>query len=99
PEGVAYVMQLSLLSERRTTGLLDTAGFRAEVVDWAMFGMPPGAAEPGARIERVEELSDAYHLRVGERDVVVAYLLEITAKANGDARSARLPGKRRGRGR
>jgi len=99
PEGVAYVMQLSLLSEQRTTDLLDTAGFRAEVVDWAMFGLPPGAAEARAQIERVEELSDAYHLRVGERDVVVAYLLEITAKANGDARSARLPGNGGGGGR
>jgi len=98
PEGVAYVMQLSLLSEQRTTDLLDTAGFRAEVVDWAMFGLPPGAAEARAQIERVEELSDAYHLRVGERDVVVAYLLEITAKANGDARSARLPGNGGGGG-
>jgi S-methylmethionine-dependent homocysteine/selenocysteine methylase/SAM-dependent methyltransferase len=92
PEGVAYVMQLSLLSQQRTADLLDAAGFRAEVVDWAMFGLPPDAAEARTQIARVEELSDAYHLQVGERDVVVAYLLEITAKANDDARSARLPG-------
>jgi hypothetical protein len=46
-----------------------------------MFGMAPGAADARAQIERVEELSDAYHLQVGERDVVVAYLLEITARA------------------
>jgi hypothetical protein len=57
-----------------------------------MFGLPPDAAEARTQIARVEELSDAYHLQVGERDVVVAYLLEITAKANDDARSARLPG-------
>jgi S-methylmethionine-dependent homocysteine/selenocysteine methylase len=85
PEGVAYVMQLSLLSQQRTADLLDAAGFRAEVVDWSMFGLAPEAAEARAQITRVEELSDAYHLRVGERDVVVAYLLEITAKTNGRA--------------
>jgi S-methylmethionine-dependent homocysteine/selenocysteine methylase/methylase of polypeptide subunit release factors len=92
PEGVAYVMQLSLLSQERTADLLDAAGFRAEVVDWAMFGLPAEAGEARAQIARVEEISDAYHLTVGDRDVVVAYLLEITAKANGDARAARLPG-------
>jgi hypothetical protein len=57
-----------------------------------MFGLPAQADDARAQIARVEELSDAYHLEVGERDVVVAYLLEIRAKADGDARSARLPG-------
>ena len=38
---------------------------------------------PRTQIERVEELSDAYHLQVGERDVVVAYLLEIRRTATG----------------
>ena len=42
PEGVAYVMQLSLLSQQRTAELLDAAGFRAEVVDWSMFGAGAG---------------------------------------------------------
>ena len=56
------------------------AGFRAEVVDWSMFGAGAEYAEAGAQIERVEDLSDAFHLRVGDRDVLVAYLLEITAK-------------------
>jgi hypothetical protein len=50
------------------------------VVDWAMFGRAPEYAGRRTQIERVEDLSDAYHLRVGERDVLVAYLLEITAK-------------------
>src|SRR5919107_1839397 len=86
PEGVAYVMQLSLLSQQRTADLLDAAGFRAEVVDWSMFGLPAEYATARQQIERVEDLSDAYHLRVGERDVLVAYLLEITAKGNGNGR-------------
>src|SRR5262249_48078459 len=84
PEGVAYVMQLSLLSQQRTSDLLEAAGFRATVVDWSMFGLPPDQDETRAQIARVEELSDAYHLRVGERDVVVAYLLEIIAKGTGE---------------
>ena len=85
-------MQLSLLSQQRTAELLDAAGLprRGRRLD----DVRPAAedAEAATQIERVEELSDAYHLQVGERDVVVAYLLEITAKANGDARAARLPG-------
>jgi S-methylmethionine-dependent homocysteine/selenocysteine methylase/SAM-dependent methyltransferase len=83
PEGVAYVMQLSILSQQRTAELLDAAGFRAEVVDWVMYGPPDDEAPAREQIARVEDLSDAFHLRVGERDVLVAYLLEITAKGNG----------------
>ncbi len=86
PEGVAYVMHLSVLSQQRTAELLDAAGFRAEVVDWSMFGMPALPEDTRTQIARVEELSDAYHLAVGERDVVVAYLLEVTAKASGNGR-------------
>jgi hypothetical protein len=85
-------MQLSLLSRRRTAELLDAAGFRAEVVDWAMFGFRPEHVAAREQIARVEDLSDADHLTVGDRDVVVAYLLEITVKANGDGRAPLLPG-------
>ena len=87
PEGVAYVMQLTLLSQERTAELLDAAGFRAEVVDWSMFGAPPEYAAAREQIDRVEDLSDAYHLEVGERDVLVAYLLEITAKSGANGRA------------
>ena len=37
-----------------------------------------------AQIERVEELSDAYHLRFADEDVVVAYLLEVTRETAAD---------------
>src|SRR3954454_20400787 len=84
PEGVAYVMQLSILSQQRTAELLDAAGFRADVVDWVMYGLPADQAPAPEQLARVEDLSDAFHLRVGERDVLVAYLLEITAKGNGN---------------
>jgi S-methylmethionine-dependent homocysteine/selenocysteine methylase/SAM-dependent methyltransferase len=90
PEGVAYVMQLSILSQQRTAELLDAAGFRADVVDWVMYGLPADQAQAPEQLARVEELSDAFHLRVGERDVLVAYLLEITAKGNGNGRAGGL---------
>ncbi|MDX6275854.1 MAG: hypothetical protein QOJ92_3064 [Frankiales bacterium] len=77
PEGVAYVMQLSILSQRRSADLLAAAGLEAQIVDYAVFPFPPELAEQRAQVARVEELSDAYHLRIGDRDLLVAYLLEI----------------------
>jgi S-methylmethionine-dependent homocysteine/selenocysteine methylase/SAM-dependent methyltransferase len=92
PEGVAYLMQLSILSQQRTAELLGAAGFRAEVVDWVMYGFGPEHAAAREHVARVEELSDAHHLRVGDRDVLVAYLLEVTAKASAVNGRAALPG-------
>jgi hypothetical protein len=42
-----------------------------------MFAFPAEQEESRAQIGRVEELSDAYHLTVGEQEVMVAYLLEV----------------------
>jgi homocysteine S-methyltransferase len=77
PEGVAYLVQLSILSEQRTIELLADAGFDAEVVDYELFDLPAPMDESRTQIRRVEELSDAYHVRLGEQDVLVAYLLEV----------------------
>jgi S-methylmethionine-dependent homocysteine/selenocysteine methylase/SAM-dependent methyltransferase len=78
-DGVAYLLQLSILSERRTTSLLARAGLSARVVDFAFLEFDEsGAAAEREQIERVEDRSDAYHLRVGDRDLMAAYLLEIT---------------------
>lgn len=81
PEGVAYLMQLSILSQRRTAELLDSSGFSTRVVDYTLFDFRPEHERGREQIARVEELSDAYHLRVGERDMMVAYLLEIKARS------------------
>jgi S-methylmethionine-dependent homocysteine/selenocysteine methylase/SAM-dependent methyltransferase len=81
PGGVAYLMQLSVIGQRQTAELLEAAGFGARVVDFAFFEFHELFAEKKEQIQRVEELSDAYHLRLGERDVMVAYLLEITRRA------------------
>jgi S-methylmethionine-dependent homocysteine/selenocysteine methylase/SAM-dependent methyltransferase len=77
PEGVAYVVQFSIASQQRTAELLAEAGLRAQVVDYTLFEFPPGFDESAEQIRRVEQLSDAYHLRVGEDEVMVAYLLEV----------------------
>ena len=89
PGGCAYVMQLSILSERETLVKLDHNGLRSKVVDFAFLDLGPALADYREQINRVEELSDAYHLTFGEEDTMVAYLLEIEAE-DGTA-----PGERR----
>jgi homocysteine S-methyltransferase len=79
PDGRAYVMQLSILSERETLEQLRRYGLRSKVVDFAFLELGPALAEYAEQIGRVEELSDAYHLRFGEEDTMIAYLLEISA--------------------
>jgi S-methylmethionine-dependent homocysteine/selenocysteine methylase/SAM-dependent methyltransferase len=79
-DGTAYVMQLSIIGERRTTQLLDRLGFQARVVDFGMFEFTDLFNDARDQIARVEELSDAYHLKLGALDVMAAYLLEITRK-------------------
>ncbi len=83
-DGRAYVMQLSILSERETLKQLDARGLSSRVVDFSFFEFTPVFAEHAEQIRRVEELSDAYHLRFGETNTMIAYLLEITRK-NGSA--------------
>jgi S-methylmethionine-dependent homocysteine/selenocysteine methylase/SAM-dependent methyltransferase len=80
PEGKAYVMQLSIVGQLRTEGLLAAGGLEARVVEFSFFPFGPLFAENRAQIERVEQLSDAYHIAVGGEDVMVAYLLEVTHK-------------------
>jgi methionine synthase I (cobalamin-dependent) len=77
-DGHAYVMQLSILGQARTAELLERAGYSAKVVDFAFFDFHHLFKERKTQIERVEDLSDAYHLQFHDEDVMVAYLLEIT---------------------
>jgi S-methylmethionine-dependent homocysteine/selenocysteine methylase/SAM-dependent methyltransferase len=92
PEGVAYVTVLSILSQRRSAELLTAAGLIAQVVDYEIFPFPAELREHRAQIGRVEELSDAHHLRIGEHELLVAYLLEIRARAP-SAGESQLPGE------
>jgi cyclopropane fatty-acyl-phospholipid synthase-like methyltransferase len=88
-DGVAYVMQISILSQRRTAELLAEVGFEARVVDFSFFHFSPTFYENIEQIRQVEQLSDAYHLTFGEDDVMVMYLLEVThrAKPNGKGKA------------
>lgn len=79
-DGTAYILQLSIIGERRTVQLLDQLGYRSRVVDFAFFASSVIFAEKNEQIERVESRSDAYHLTLADRDVMIAYLVEVTRR-------------------
>ena len=60
-------MQLSLLGPQRTQSLLERFGLTARVVEYSPFPFSALFTERKEQILRVEELSDAYHLRVRRR--------------------------------
>ena len=76
-DGTAYILQLSIIGRQRTAERLEALGFAVRVVDFGFFEFHELFEEKSEQIRRVEELSDAYHLRLGERDVMVAYLIEV----------------------
>jgi S-methylmethionine-dependent homocysteine/selenocysteine methylase/SAM-dependent methyltransferase len=78
PGGRAYVMQLSIIGQQETERMLAAGGLEARVADFSFFPFGPLFESSREQIERVEELSDAYHVAVGGEDVMVAYLLEVT---------------------
>ena len=78
PGGNAYVMQLSIIGQAATERLLAAGGLAARVAEFSFFPFGPLFEQSREQIERVEQLSDAYHVAVGDEDVMVAYLLEVT---------------------
>jgi hypothetical protein len=78
--GVAYLMQISILGQLGTAELFEEVGLDGKVVDYAFFQFNPVFYENIEQINRVEHLSDAYHLRFGEDDVMVMYLLDVRKK-------------------
>jgi S-methylmethionine-dependent homocysteine/selenocysteine methylase/SAM-dependent methyltransferase len=77
PDGVAYLMQLSIIGQARTEALLAEHGLVARVADYSFFPFSETFNENLDQIALVERLSDAYHIHVADEDVGVAYLLEI----------------------
>lgn len=77
PEGRAYVVQLSIVSQQQTLERLAEAGLVAEVVEYQVHPFHAELEQSRAQIERVEQLSDAHHVTIGASDFLVAYLLEI----------------------
>ncbi len=68
-DGVAYLMQLSIIGEQRSVAQLDALGYQSRVVDFAFFEFHELFDEKSDQIARVEALSDAYHLKLGDQDV------------------------------
>jgi hypothetical protein len=75
--GVAYIMQISILSQLQTAQKLEECGLTCKVIDFAFFHFGPVFYENMAQIELVEQISDAYHLKFSGADVMVMYLLEV----------------------
>jgi len=82
-DGVAYLMQISILSRLRTSELMNEAGLECRVVDFSFFNFTEVFRENLEQIHRVEELSDAYHLGFRDDDMMVMYLIEVKKKNNG----------------
>jgi homocysteine S-methyltransferase len=77
-DGTAYIMQLSIIGQHQTAERLADLGYTSRVVDFSFFPFHDLFKEKAEQIARVEQLSDAYHLRLGDEDVIVAYLIEVT---------------------
>jgi S-methylmethionine-dependent homocysteine/selenocysteine methylase/tRNA1(Val) A37 N6-methylase TrmN6 len=77
-DGVAYVMQISILGQLRSAELLERARLDSKLIDFSFFEFSPVFCQNIEQILRVEQLSDAYHLTFGESNVLVMYLLEVT---------------------
>ena len=79
-DGVAYVLQISLLSQERTADQLERRGLRARVVDFGFLPFSDHFRQSAEHITRIERMSDAHHLEVCGSEMMVGYLLEITRR-------------------
>ncbi len=78
--GIAYLMQISVLSQRETVRLMRKAGLKCKVIDFSFFQFGESFMENIEQIRHVEELSDAYHLSLADEQVMVMYLFEVTRR-------------------
>jgi hypothetical protein len=76
-DGVAYVLHLSILSQRRTMELLVEHGLTSTVADVQFFPITDHFAPAMPQIEKVISQSDAHLLDIGGSRSIVAYLLEV----------------------
>lgn len=76
-EGVAYLTQTSLISQRRTMEMLSAAGMEGEVVDWH-FWPARIRRRDRSHLDQIEQASDAFHFLIADdEEILVVYLLEI----------------------
>lgn len=79
-DGVAYITQSSLISQRQTAEMLAAAGLVGQVVDWRLW---PASTPPDALPHRrlIEQRSDAFCINVatqgGHEELIVVYVLQI----------------------
>ena len=85
--GIAYIMQISLLGQHESERLLRAAGFRSKILDYSLYQFAPVFLENLPQIERVEQASDAYHFSFGGSHVMVMYLIEVRRAIPDDSRS------------
>ena len=79
-DGIAYVMQVSMLGANKTTELLQNMGYQCKVLDFNLYQFNETFKNNLPQIKQVESLSDAYHFSFDESEhVMVMYLIEITA--------------------
>lgn len=77
-DGVAYIVVLSIIGQRRTIELLERAGYSSRVVDFTLASFDEEHQQELEQVLRVEQRSDAYHLQIGERNMLIGYLLEVS---------------------
>jgi hypothetical protein len=71
-------MQLSIIGQRETSRQLEKLGFQTRVIDFSFFPFSEVFEGNRAQIQRVKQLSDAFDMRLAGKDLIVAYLLEVT---------------------
>jgi hypothetical protein len=81
--GRAYFMQLSIIGQRETSRQLEALGLTSRVVDFGFFPFSELFEANREQIRRVEQLSDAFDLRLAGKDTMVAYLVEVTRSSPG----------------
>jgi hypothetical protein len=94
PDGVAYLMQLSILSQRQTAELLAERGFAGRVVDFGFMGVAAPFDQQWEQILRVEATSDAYHLTFADGGDVMVPTSASLSRGDPRVRSGRGPDKR-----
>jgi hypothetical protein len=75
-------MQLSIVGQAATSRKLAQEGLTERVLDYTFIPFGPVFETNKPQIERVEQISDAYHLKLGGDDLMVAYLIEVSRAAD-----------------
>jgi S-methylmethionine-dependent homocysteine/selenocysteine methylase/SAM-dependent methyltransferase len=89
-EGRALLTLTSVVSRARTLDLLDQASLASRVVAWDIEELPKRYRAQREHIATITHLTDAYTTHIGDEQLLVCYLLEITHR-RGDLSDNGLP--------